>query len=1042
MKISFGLSVAIASVCMTGSLRADPGPLELWSPSPPASTATWNQEAYPIGNGKLAAMIFGFVGTEQIQFNEDTVWCGQPRDYSNPNATPAHLASIRASTFARNDAAIWTEAQTYLMSSPLRQAHYQPTATLNLNFSPHSGAANYRRTLDLNTATVMVRYDYAGVTYTREFFASNPTNRCLIVRLTASQAAKINFTATLTTLQTNFTFSTSGSDLVMNARVTSKPDALYWTVPPGMTNAIKFQTRVRVVNEGGSVSSTSSSITVTNANAVTLLLSAASNYKNFEDLSNDETLICSNNIANAATNTYAQLRASQLSDYQALFNRVSLDLGLGNSSKTNFPTGYRIKNAGQGDDQQLSTIYFQMGRYMTIAGSRPGSQPLNLQGKWNDLVDPNWESKMTLNVNQFLNYSGTEMANLSECHEPMMDMIADLAITGGRVASNIYYSDGWVVHHNTDLWRGAAPINGRDGIWPAGQAWLAQNLWWHYQYTCDTNFLATKAYPLMKGALQFFEDFLIPHATNANWLVTCPSYSSEHNWTSGAIEVANVPGPTMDNELIRELCDYVVKASEILGIDAVFRSNAIVLRSKLPPNKIGQYGQLQEWIEDVDSANDTHRHCSHLVGLHPGETISPFYTPTMAAAAKVSTDARCGSPATDIGWGHAWRLGLQARLGNSHFTHLYVTNLLQRHVSTNLMFTDGINRQVDGIFGALGSVCETMLQSQWGELHLLPAIPTRWTNGAVAGLRARGGFEVGVTWTNRQLASANVKSLLGNTCRVRSRWPVDVWLGTNAVSAPMIFPGVYEFSTVAGSNYSVVPARVYETENLFITTSAGDTHTALTNSAFSNSRGTRFTANAAADFVAYTLTNVPVGNWRVRVVADCGTNRARFQLTGGLNGSLTNIGAIFDTYSATNVAGLYPSNGLTAQIMWTNMLKEFDCGEWSVPTNGNYEFRFTVVDKNTSSSGYWLSFDHMKLSLAPVGNAAPLNPPTLSASLQAGNIILSWPTNATGFNLESASNLPAVIWTGVLPAPVIFNTNNFVTNATSAEQKFYRLHKP
>lgn len=1035
------LRIFTAALCLAASLQADPGPLELWSGSPATS---WNQEAYPIGNGRLAAMVFGIVGTEQIQFNEESVWCGQPHDYSNPAATPAHLASIRANVFARNDAAIWSEAQSFLMSYPLRQAHYQPTGVLNLNFAPHSGTSNYRRTLDLNTATVTVRYDYNGVTYTREVFASNPTNRCIIVRLTANLTAKINFIATFTTLQSNNTMSTSGNDLIMNARVSNKPDAAYWVIPPGMTNGIEFQTRVRVLNEGGTVTTGSSSITVANADAVTLLLSAASNYKNFEDLSNDETLICSNNVANAATNTYAQLRASQLSDYQALFNRVTLDLGLGNSSKTNFPTGYRIKNAFQGDDHQLSTIYYQMGRYLTIAGSRPGSHPLNLQGKWNDLADPNWESKHTLNINQFLNYSGTEMANLSECHQPMFDMIADLAITGGRVASNLYNCDGWVVHHNTDLWRGAAPINGRDGIWPAGQAWLSQNLWWHYQYTGDTNFLANTAYPLMKGAAQFFEDFLIPHPTNANWLVTCPSYSSEHNWKSGSIEVANVAGPTMDNELLRELFRYVDEAGQILGVDAAFRSNIMVLRAKLPPAQISTKPSkhLLEWMEDVDGIGDTHRHCSHLVGLYPGETISPFYTPELAAAAKVSTDWRCNSPSTDIGWGHAWRIGLQARLQNNDFTYLFVTNLLQRHVSTNLMFTDGINRQCDGIFGALGSVTETMLQSQSGELHLLPAVPTKWTNGLISGLRARGGFEVGIAWTNNRLANANVKSLLGNTCRVRSRWPIDVKLGSNYVAAPMILPGVYEFTTVAGSNYTVLPATVFETENLPATTSAGDSHQTLVNSAASNFRSTRLNANAAADFVAYTLTNVSAGTYQLRVVADCGADRARFQLAAGPAGAVTNVGSVQDAYSATNIVYLLPTNTLTTTLLWTNLFREFDCGEWTAPTNGNYEFRFTVVDKNAASIGYTLVLDYIKLTPVATIVVPPVVSPMLYAQLAGGTIILNWHTNASGFLLESATNLPAASWSQVLPAPVIVNAINYVTNAVDMERRFYRLRKP
>lgn len=1026
--LAFALSLVV-------QLYAEPGPLVLWSPAP---ATVWQQEAYPIGNGKLAAMIFGGVANEQIQFNEDTIWTGQPHDYSNPNATPAHLASIRASVFARNDAAVWNEARDYLMSVPLRQAQYQPAGVLHLNFAPHAGTANYRRTLDLNTATASVQYDYSGVTYLREVFASAPSNRVIVIRLTASQSAKINFTATFTTLQSDNSITTAGNELILNARVSVMPRPEYFAT--GLTNGIAYQARLRVINEGGSVSTTSSSINVANADAVTLLLSVASNFKKFDELTADYATICSNNIANAATNSFAQLRDAQLADYQSLFQRVVFDLGT--TSKTNFPTGYRIKRAWEGDDPHLHTLYYQMARYLMISGSRPGSQPLTLQGKWNDLTNPQWESKHTLNINQFLNYSGAEMANLSECHEPMLGMIADLSVTGARVASNTYYSSGWVVHHNTDLWRGAAPINGRDGIWPSGQAWLAQNLWWHYQYTGDTNFLANTAYPLMKGAAQFFEDFLIPHATNANWLVTCPSYSSEHNWKSGAIEVANVPGPTMDNELIRELCDYLIQSTHILGVDAVFRTNLIALRAKLPPQRIGQFGQLQEWIEDVDSANDTHRHCSHLVGLYPGETLSPFYNPIFAAAAKVSTDARCGIPNTDIGWGKAWRIGLQARLQNANFAYLYTTNMLTRDVSTNLMFTDVNNRQCDGIFGALGSVTEMLLQSQSGELHLLPALPPKWTNGLISGLRARGGFEVSLNWTNHRLASADVRSLLGNSCRIRSRWPIEVKLGANYIAAPMILPGVYEFTTATGGNYTILPALVYETENLAAATSPGDTHQSLVNSAASNFSSTRLNANAPADFVAYTLTNVNAGTYQLRVVADCGNNRARFQLAAGPAVAPTNVGPMQDTFSATNLVYLLPTNALTTTLLWTNLFREFDCGEWTAPTNGNYEFRFTVVDKNAASTGYVLSFDHIKLTPASAGVAPPTAAPVLLGALENGHIVLSWPTNADGFLLESADSVAATNWTGVLPDPTVLGTNHVVTNTANADRTFYRLRKP
>ena len=1023
LRASLTIGLVVSNIA-----EADPGPLELWSPTPAIS---WQQEAYPIGNGKLAAMVFGGVTTEQIQFNEDTIWTGQPHDYSNPNATPAHLASIRNKVFNRQD--IWSEAQPYLMSVPLRQANYQPAGILHLDFSPHNDAANYRRSLNLDSATATVRYDYAGTTFTREVFASHPTNHCIVIRLTANAAAKINFTASFSTLQPAHTISTSGNDLILNAQVSTIPRSEYFAT--GLTNAIRYQARVRVLNEGGTVSSTADSISVSNADAVTLLLSVATNFKRYNDLSADPAALCESYISAAAANSYAQLRESQLLDYQSLFRRVTLDLGSGNSTKTNFPTGYRIKHAGEGDDPQLSALYFQMGRYLMISGSRPGSQPLNLQGKWNDLVAPSWESKYTLNINEELNYSAAEMVNLSECHLPLLDMIADLAETGAKVAANTYFCGGWVVHHNTDLWRGAAPINGRDGIWPAGQAWLAENLWWHYQYTGDTNYLATVAYPLMKGAAEFFQDFLVPHPNHPEWLVTCPSYSSEHNWKSGSVEVANVPGPTMDNELIRDLCDYLIQSTEILGIDAEFRTNLITLRAKLPPDQIGRFGQLQEWIEDVDSPNDTHRHCSHLVGLYPGETISPYYTPTLAAAAKISTDARCSNPGSDIGWGHAWRIGLQARLQNNYYTYLFATNLLERHVSTNLMFTDVNNRQVDGIFGALGGIAETLLQSTWGELHFLPALPFEWSNGSVTGLRARGGFEVGINWTNNQLASAEIKSLLGTRCRIRSRWPIEVSLGNAFIEAPMVYPGVYEFPTKAGLIYTVSPAPIFETENLAVSTSSGDAQTTITNSAFSHFRGTRLSANAPGDFITYTIPNVPAGDWRVLVVANCGNDGGRLQLSSGTPGALSNIGEIIDTYSATNVAGLYPSNGLTAQILWTNMLREFDCGSWTAPAKGAYEFRFTVADKNVASSGYALSIDYIRLIPVPAA-------PELNASAADGNLILRWPASAGRYGLEYTDALSNAVWHPVLGEPTVFGNEFRITNPMTGGAGFFRLHKP
>ena len=1039
MKKSPRIFAVAFSLCLTASLRADPGPLSIWFTNAAAvgDATAWYQESLPIGNGKLAAMIYGGVATDQIQFNEDTIWCGEPHFYESTNMTPAHLASIRNNCFNHVD--IFTEASTYMMSQPRYEPPYQAAGVLNFTF-PHSGLANYKRSLNLSNATANIHYDYNGVTYDRDIFASAPSNHVIVMRFTASQTGKIAFSCNLTTLETATSNTLAGSDLVMHAKVSAVTRTEYYVT--GLTNKVQYDVRVRMIANGGTVTSSGSSLSVTNADDVTLLLSVASNVQNYHDLSANSFLICSNNIAAAAPLGYATLRSAQLNDYQSLFNRVALDLG--GNLRTNMPIGYRKKQIGiDGDDTQLVTLDFQLARYLMISGSRPGSEALNLQGKWNDKINltADWDSKMTLNINEEMNYWGAEMANLSECHLPLFDLIQDLSVTGARVAGTNYYCNGWTAHHNTDLWRAAAAVNGRDGIWPTGGAWLCQHLWWHYQFTGDTNWLETVAYPLMKGAAQFFQSFLVTHPTYG-WKVTCPSYSPEHDWP-GSPTVSNIPGPTMDNDIIRDLFTHVIEASQILGVDATFRGDITTLKSQLPPDQVGASGQLQEWLEDVDGASygdKGHRHCSHLVGFFPGDGINAYYTPTLAAAAKVSVDYRGDGNSSLTPWSIAWRINLRNRVQDGDRAFLNYTNLIAySKVSTNLIFGDSGHRQLDAIFGRLSGIAEMFLQSHSGDVFLLPSLPSRFTNGSVSGLCARGGFVVDIAWQSNKLASGNILSKLGNNCRVRSRWPIDVKLGTNYIAAPMTYPGVYEFATLAGSNYTILPAKIFETENLAITTSAGDAHTTLTNSAFSNVRGTLLSANAAADFVAYTLTNIPAGKWRIRIVADCGTNRARIQLTGGLAGSLTNIGTIFDTYSATNVAGLYPSNGLTGQLLWTNMLKEFDCGEWTAPTNGNYDFKFSVVDKNASSSGYSLSFDHIKFTPVVV---TPADPPILKASLQSGNVILSWPTNATGFNLESATNFPTAIWTGVIPAPVIVSTNNFVTNTPNTGQRFYRLHKP
>jgi len=1022
------------------SLNADPGPMQLWftNPGVPGNADSWYHHALPVGNGKLAAMVYGGVGIEHLQFNEDSIWGGQPHDYSNPNSTPSTLAALRTKCFNKQDIGGSSDAVASLLAVPIREAAYQAPGSLVLTF-PHSGTANYLRSLNLSNATVNVHYDYSGVTYYRDVFASAPSNRVIVMHFTASQAAQISFTCSFTTPQTA-TYSTVGNDLVMHAAVSAIADSRYYAT--GLTNGIRYDARVRLIATGGSVSSTSSSLTVNNADEVTLLLSVASNFESYNDLSADYVTICSNNVANAAAMGYTALRQAQQDDYKELFDRVVLDLGV--NSKTNLDLGYRKKQiAVDGDDPNLVALDFQLGRYLMISGSRPGSQPLNLQGKWNDDTTPSWDSKMTLNINEEMNYWGAEMCNLSECVEPLMDMIADLAVTGNNVARSNYFSDGWVAHHNTDLWRCAAPVNGRDGIWPTGGAWLCQHLWWHYQYSGDTNWLATTGYPLMKSAAQFFQGYLVPHPTYG-WMVTCPSYSPEHNWVSGGTEVANVPGPTMDNELIRDLFKHVIQAGEILGVDASFRSDIATLRDQLPPDQVGQYGQLQEWLEDIDANPDGHRHCSHLVGLQPGDEISPFYTPAIAAAAKTSVDFR-GDVATQAGltpWGMSVRINLQDRLqnGDRAFDNL-INTYKQSKVATNLVFADGsANKQVDSVFGRLSGIAEMFLQSQSGEVFLLPALPSAFTNGMVSGLCARGGFRVdNLSWTNGRLAEATIYSKVGNTCRLRSRWPIDVMVGGGRISAPMVLPGLYEFSTVAGGSYTIVPANVAETENLLATTS-GDAHTTVTNAGFSDWRARQFSANAVNDYVTYTVPNLSAGTYHIYVGADASPTRGSFQLAAGPSGgALANIGSTRDTYSSTNMVQLLPIRLTppTTVSLWTNLLTEYDCGTLEVTAGGDYDFKFTVTGKNASSSGYALVVDYIKFSAE--NSAAG---PALAVTLLGDQIVLSWPTNVAGFSLVSATNLPASAWQPVLPAPTVLGELNVVTNDLVGGQAFYRLQSP
>lgn len=819
MKCHVLLMSVIILLVFSQIAGADPGPMVLFYNSEAAytSNATSNA-ALPIGNGKLAAMVYGGMSTEIIQFNEDTVWAGQPHDYAHPGAV-GYLGQIRNYVWAGQGLAAYAVAGPNFMSVPLRQCPYQPTAELRLTFN-HSGT-NYRRQLDLTTATASVTYTAGGVTYNRDCFASYPDN-VIVVRLTASGSGNLTFTCALTTPHTVVSNSTSGNDVVLRGAVDH-------VGANGLASNIEFETRVRILYEGGSISTVGNSLRVTGANAATLVLGAASNFVDYDDISADESSICLQTVADAAAKGFTALRQDQLDDYQPLFNRVVLDLGT--SSKVNNPTDQRIDDIEAGvndvknnygddwayftaDDLQFIALNFQMARYLLISGSRPGSQPLGLQGKWNNELEPSWEGKMTLNINEEMNYWAAEVTNLAECHEPLIDMVRDLSETGISVATQHYGADGWVVHHNTDLWRGAAPINNAGGLWPTGGAWLCMHLWWHYEYSGDTAYLA-QIYPLMKGAAEFFVDFLVPHQNPvyASYLVTNPSHSPEQKNPALGDNGEIVAGPTIDCQLVRGLFTYVIEASEILDVDAAFRQQLELMRSQLPPNQIGSQGQLQEWLEDVDVLPTdpifAHRHLSHLVDLMPAGNITPIHTPELAAAAEVVLDSK-GDLTNNTAWSQAWKMCCRTRLLQGDHAYMILNKIFGKSHTYNMTFSrkggtayGTSENQIDGNLGVLMGTAEMFLQSHQGEVYLLPALPDKIVTGSVTGLRARGGFEVDIAWENHALDTAQIHSLVGNTCRIRSAWPIAVTEGTGSVAVQSPGEDLYEFPTEAGHTYTV-----------------------------------------------------------------------------------------------------------------------------------------------------------------------------------------------------------------------------------------------
>ncbi len=730
---------AASSLTFTPSraATAKPSPLRLWYRQP---AKEW-VEALPVGSGKLGAMVFGGVGAERLQLNEDTLWAGGPYEPTNPEAGAA-LSEIRRLIDAGDYAKAAQLAETKFVGVPKQQMSYQTIGDLKLDFPGLSEATGYVRELDLDGAIATTRFMAGGVDHVREVIGSAPDG-VIAVRLSANRRGAISLDLSFASpLKSKPVATVEERGLVLAGTNESQQ---------GIPARLAFECRVEVRAKGGRVSGQGETLSIRDADEVVLLIAAATSYRRYDDVSGDPTALNKATLAKLSTKPWLKILADHQADHRALFRRVDVDFGRTRAELS--PTDERIKASPTTDDPSLAALYFQYGRYLLIACSRPGSQAANLQGVWNDKPSAPWGSKYTININTEMNYWPAEPTGLPELVEPLVALVKDLSQTGARTAKAMYGARGWVAHHNTDLWRATAPVDGAPwGVWPTGGAWLCKHLWDHYDYGRDRAYLA-RVYPLMKGSARFFLDTLVVDP-KFGVLVTNPSLSPENDHGHGASIVA---GPTMDQAIIRDLFDNCLKAGAVLGADQAFVEELTAARDKLAPYRIGKDGQLQEWQEDwdADAPDIHHRHVSHLYGLFPSDQIAIDTTPKLAAAARQTLVTR-GDLST--GWAIAWRLNLWARLGEGDHAHGILRLLLGPERTYPNMFDAHPPFQIDGNFGGTSGMTEMILQSRNDRIYLLPALPSAWPTGHIRGLRARGAVEVDVRWAGGKLVEAVLKA--------------------------------------------------------------------------------------------------------------------------------------------------------------------------------------------------------------------------------------------------------------------------------------------